>query len=64
MPFDEALAHLRSLDQHTIDFDPRFLNEEFVTKDDFRKWLIATGRLMPTFWFGPNEAFANEQSGD
>lgn len=51
----EALAHLRAIAREERDYAPRLLSDEFVSKDDFRKWLVATGRAMPAFWFAANE---------
>jgi hypothetical protein len=51
----EALTHLQAVASETTDPDALLLRDEFVTKDDFRKWLVHTGRSMPAFWFGVNE---------
>lgn len=50
-----ALEHLRAVEAGTADADPRLLSDEVVTKDDFRTWLVLTGRAYPAFWFGPEE---------
>jgi hypothetical protein len=31
------------------------LRDEFITKDDFRRWLRATKQQPPAFWFARNE---------
>ena len=50
-----ALEHLLRIARKALDPDMLVLSEEFVTKDDFRKWLVQTGRPLPKFWFGPEE---------
>lgn len=50
-----ALAHLRAVAAGTVDADPLLLADEVVTKNDFRTWLVMTGRAYPAFWFGPEE---------
>jgi len=57
----EALEHLLAVEREVVDLDIRLVTDEFVTKDDFRKWLVATGRSMPAFWYGPNESHAAAQ---
>ena len=52
---ETALDHLRAIAAEQRDPDYRQLHEEFVTKDDFRKWLVATGRALPAFWFDASE---------
>jgi hypothetical protein len=55
----EALEHLLSVDRAATDLDTRLVTAEFVTQDDFRKWLVATGRAMPAFWYGAGESLAS-----
>ena len=51
----DALEHLLKVARKAIDPDMSILSDEFVLKDDFRKWLVHTGRALPEFWFGPKE---------
>jgi hypothetical protein len=51
----ETLEHLLKVMREAIDPDLRFLAEEFMTKTDFRNWLVYTGRTLPVFWFGEGE---------
>ena len=53
-----ALEHLRAIAAERRDFDARALCDEFVTKDDFRKWLVLSGRALPAFWFAARERAA------
>ena len=54
----EALQHLLVVERGGADPDLNILSAEFVTKDDFRKWLVLTGRSLPAFWFGRDERYA------
>ena len=51
----DALEHLLKVTRMAIDPDMSILSDEFVLKDDFRKWLVHTGRALPEFWYGPKE---------
>jgi hypothetical protein len=51
----ETLEHLLRVLREAIDPDMRILGEEFVTKTDFRNWLVHTGRALPAFWFDGSE---------
>ncbi len=51
----DALEHLLKVTRKAIDPDMSILSDEFVLKDDFRKWLVHSGRALPEFWFGPEE---------
>ena len=53
----EALEHLLRVEREAIDPDFLTLYPECVTKDDFRKWLVHTGRPLPRFWFGSEERY-------
>ncbi len=53
----EVLEHLLGVERKSTDVDLSLLHSEFVTKNDFRKWLIGTGRVLPRFWFGPDEHY-------
>ena len=50
-----ALEHLLAVEREAVDADLYLLSDELVTKNDFRKWLVKTGRPFPQFWFGPEE---------
>ena len=50
-----ALEHLLAVEREAIDPDLNLLSDEIVTKNDFRVWLIKTGRQLPKFWFGQEE---------
>jgi len=47
-----ALAHLRSIVERAATPDPEALHEEFVTKQDFRAWLVMWDLPRPIFWYG------------
>jgi hypothetical protein len=51
----ESLEHLLAVAREATDPDFRVLSSEFVTKSDFRDWLVHTGRALPAFWFSSNE---------
>ena len=51
----EALEHLLRVARKAIDPDVARLADEYVTKHDFRKWLVHTGRALPGFWFDSGE---------
>ena len=59
----ETLEHLLAVEREAADLDIRLVTDEFITRDDFRKWLVPMGRSMPAFWYGPNESHAAAQSG-
>ena len=50
-----ALEHLLAVEREAIDPDHYLLSDEIVTRNDFRTWLVKTGRSFPRFWFGPEE---------
>jgi hypothetical protein len=50
-----ALEQLCAIAAERRDFDPYLLCDEFVAKDDFRKWLVLSGRVLPAFWFAAHE---------
>lgn len=47
--------HLLAVEREARDPDLILLRDEFVTKDDFRNWLVHAGKPMPAFWFGTEE---------
>ncbi len=52
-----ALEHLLAIVGSGEDPEMDILCEEYVTKDDFRNWLVHTGRALPAFWFGESERY-------
>jgi hypothetical protein len=56
----EALEHLLAADREAVDPELEILSEEFVTKSDFRNWLVRTGMPMPAFWFAANERYVDD----
>ena len=50
-----TLEHLLAVEREATDPNLSLLSNEIVTKNDFRIWLIKTGRPQPKFWFGPEE---------
>lgn len=52
---DTAFEHLRIVSTGNIDASLDILRYEFVTKNDFREWLVHTGRTMPAFWYADEE---------
>jgi hypothetical protein len=50
-----ALEHLLAVMRQAADVDKALLAEEFVSRNEFRLWLVRTGRLLPAFWFGSEE---------
>ncbi len=54
----EAFRHLCQVTRERVDASFDILRYEFVTKADFRDWLVHTGRAMPAFWFADDERLA------
>lgn len=52
---ETALEHLLAVAREAVDPDLRLLGDEVVTRNDFRVWLVKTGRSLPRFWFGQEE---------
>ncbi len=50
-----ALEHLLVITREAIDPSLPLLSEESVTKNDFKSWLVRTGRTLPQFWFSAEE---------
>jgi hypothetical protein len=50
-----ALEHLLAVEREAVDPDLYLLSDEIVTRNDFRVWLVKTGRPYPKFWFGAKE---------
>lgn len=51
----DALEHLLRVARNAVDPDISVLSDEYVLKDDFRIWLVHTGRALPRFWFDSSE---------
>ena len=51
----EVLAHLIHVAEEQADPSKQILNDEFVLKNDFKKWLVRTGEAFPKFWFQPDD---------
>jgi hypothetical protein len=47
-----ALAHLRGVVERALVPSAALLGEEFVTKQDFRAWLVQWDMARPSFWYG------------
>jgi len=48
----EALQHLLAIVQRAETPAREKLMEEFVTREDFRRWIEGLGLQAPSFWFG------------
>ena len=51
----EALEHLLGVVRQARRPSRSALKEEFITKDDFRRWLRNTKQELPAFWFTRGE---------
>jgi len=47
----EALEHLLGVVRQARRPSRSALKDEFITKDDFRRWLRGTKQALPAFWF-------------
>ena len=54
----EVLEHLLAVSRDDIDASKLILQDEAVSKNDFKSWLVRTGQSFPNFWFY-NEKQAN-----
>ena len=54
----EALEHLLAVVRHAQRPSRTLLTDEFITKDDFRRWLGDTRQQPPAFWFARSEGAA------
>jgi hypothetical protein len=52
-----ALEHLLAVARDASEPDPAILHAEFVTKHDFRNWLVHTGKALPAFWYAAEERY-------
>jgi len=48
----EAVDHLLAVVREARRPSRKALREEFVLRDDFRRWLRSTKQALPAFWFG------------
>ena len=48
----DALEHLLGVVRQAKRPSRALLKEEFVTKEDFERWLRSTKQPLPAFWFG------------
>ncbi len=51
----KVLEHLLAVMHENKDPSKNIINEEFVSKNDFREWLVKTGHSLPKFWYSENE---------
>lgn len=51
----EALQHLLAVVRQAANPSRQALASEFVTRSDFRDWLVATRQPLPSFWFHAEE---------
>lgn len=56
-----ALEHLLAVARAAADPDRSLLSEEYVSRGDFQRWLVHTGRPFPAFWFGAEERAVEAQ---
>ena len=54
----EALEHLFAIENESVEPKLTTLVTEFVTRNDFRKWLVHSGKALPEFWFSSDERYA------
>jgi len=54
----EALEHLLAIVSQARRPSRKVLREEFVFRDDFRRWLRATKQPLPAFWFARSDGAA------
>ena len=50
-----VLEHLQNVTRTGADVSRDLLWQEFVTKADFKDWLVRTQQPLPSFWFGDEE---------
>ncbi len=51
----EALEHLLTIVRTAKKPSRKKLKEEFVLKEDFKKWIKQTGQQLPSFWFSDKD---------
>ena len=47
----EVLEHLLSVASAKVEASKQLLQNEVITKHDFKAWLVRTGQSFPKFWF-------------
>jgi hypothetical protein len=52
----EALDHLVAVVRQARRPSRKAVREEFIFRDDFRRWLRATKQPLPAFWFAKSDA--------
>ena len=52
----EVLEHLLSVASDKTEASKQLLQNEIVTKHDFKSWLVKTGQSFPEFWFEKENA--------
>lgn len=53
----EVLEHLLAVAREAAEYRREIFDQEFITRADFQKWLVLTGRPMPAFWYGPDDRY-------
>ena len=51
----DALQHLLAVVREAKRPSRKILDEEFIFRDDFRRWLRATKQALPAFWFARDD---------
>lgn len=51
----DSLEHLLAIVRQAATPSRTVFSGDFVGRDDFRNWLVATGQALPSFWFSANE---------
>lgn len=51
----EALEHLLAVVRQARRPSRKVLREEFILRDDFRRWLRSTKQPLPAFWFARSD---------
>ena len=52
----EVLEHLLSVAAENIEASKQLLQNEIITKHEFKSWLVKTGQSFPVFWFEKENA--------
>lgn len=51
----DALSHLLSIVQKAESPSREILSEEFIVRENFKRWLVIAGQTFPAFWFSSSE---------
>ena len=51
----EALEHLLAVVREARRPSRKTLRDEFILRDDFRRWLLSTKQPLPAFWFARSD---------